>query len=288
MPESPEVETVKLGLQKYAKGKKITDVNVIDSSLLTGEVKNIIGGTIKDIKRYAKGIVIELDNGFCLAFHIKLTGQLIFRNEANKDLEVLKPTPSTVPNKFTRVDIILNKNEHLYFQEVRGFAWMKIQPLSDIKALPFFKTLGPEPFPSPGSDTPLLTEEMFSTIVKKSNLPIKALLMEQTKIGGIGNIYANDSCFEAKIDPRRKAKELNDKEIKTLFASILKVLEKGMKYRGSSELNFVDVLGQKGEYQNHFLIYGRKNKPCVREDGGVVQKIYLVGRGTFYCETCQK
>lgn len=287
MPESPEVETVKLGLQKYVKGKKITDVHVIDSSLLTGDVKNIVGATIKDIKRYAKGIVVELDNGFSVAFHIKLTGQLIFRNEANKDLEVLKPTPATVPNKFTRVDIILNKNEHLYFQEVRGFAWMKILPSTELKLLPFFKTLGPEPFPSPGSDTPLLTEEMFLTIVKKSNLPIKALLMEQTKIGGIGNIYANDSCFEAKIDPRRKAKELTDKETKVLFGSILKVLENGMKYRGSSELNFVDVLGQKGEYQNHFLIYGRRNKPCLREDGGVVQKIYLAGRGTFYCTTCQ-
>ena len=112
--------------------------------------------------------------------------------------------------------------------------------------------------------------------------------MEQTKIGGIGNIYANDGCFEAKIDPRRKAKTLDDKEIRALYDALLAVLQKAMKYRGSSELNFVDVLGQKGEYQNHFLIYGRKNKPCLREDGGVVQKIYLGGRGTFFCETCQK
>ena len=200
----------------------------------------------------------------------------------------MKPTPSTVPNKFTRVDIVLNKDSHLYFQEVRGFAWMKILKLEDLKNLPFFKSLGPEPLPSPGSETPKLTLEMFSEIVKKSNLPIKVLLMEQTKIGGIGNIYANDGCFEAKIDPRRKAKELSDGEIKTLFESLLKVLEKAMKYRGSSELNFVDVLGQKGEYQNHFLVYGRKNKPCTRADGGVVQKLYLGGRGTFFCTVCQR
>ncbi len=288
MPELPEVETLKLGLQKYVKGKKIIDVDVIDPKLLTGDPKDINGSTIVEIRRYAKGIVIELSNGNAIAFHIKLTGQLIYRDESNKDMEVLKPTPSKVPNKFTRVDIKLDGNAHLYFQEVRGFAWMKILPLSEIKNLPFFKTLGPEPFPSPGSDTPLLTLDLFETIVKGSNLPIKPLLMEQTKIGGIGNIYANDSCFEAKIDPRRKAKALTDKEIKALFESIIKVLENGMKYRGSSELNFVDVLGQKGEYQNHFLIYGRKNKPCLREDGGIVQKIYLGGRGTFFCENCQK
>jgi formamidopyrimidine-DNA glycosylase len=122
----------------------------------------------------------------------------------------------------------------------------------------------------------------------KSNLPIKVLLMDQQKIGGIGNIYANDSCFEARIDPRRKTSSLNEAEINILYESILKVLENAMKYRGSSELNFVDVLGQKGEYQLHFLVYGKKNKPCSRDDGGIVQKIYLGGRGTFFCTTCQK
>jgi formamidopyrimidine-DNA glycosylase len=288
MPELPEVETLKLGLQKYVKGKKIVEVKVIDPKLLSGDPKNIIGATIKEVKRYAKGLVLELDNGYCIAFHIKLTGQLIFRDENTRDLEVLKPTPSKVPNKFTRVDIVLNSNSHLYFQEVRGFAWMKILPLKDLKELPFFKTLGPEPFPSPGSDTPTLTLPMFEKIIESSKLPIKVLLMEQTKIGGVGNIYANDACFEAKIDPRRKAKSLNKNETKSLFESLLKVLERGMKYRGSSELNFVDVLGQKGEYQNHFLIYGRKGKPCLRDDGGVIQKIYLGGRGTFFCDVCQK
>ncbi|HVZ66641.1 MAG TPA: DNA-formamidopyrimidine glycosylase, partial [Patescibacteria group bacterium] len=164
---------------------------------------------------------------------------------------------------------------------------MKILKTDELKTLPFFKSLGPEPIPSPGSGTPLLTLPIFEAIVKKSNLPIKVLLMDQQKIGGIGNIYANDACFAAHIDPRRKAKTLTDDEIKTLFDSILKVLEKAMKYRGSSELNFVDVLGQLGEYQKHFLVYGRKGKPCTRADGGTVEKIYLAGRGTFYCTVCQ-
>lgn len=300
MPELPEVETLKLGLQKYVVGRTITDVNVIDPSLVTGEVKDIIGAKIKGVKRYAKGLVLELSNGNAIAFHIKLTGQLIYRDKKNKDLEVLKPSPSKVPNKFTRVIIELSDSpirqaqgenkeiSFLYFQEVRRFAWMKILPLEKLKELPFFKTLGPEPIPSPGSGTPKLTESLFEKIVMSSNLSIKVLLMEQKKIGGIGNIYANDACFEAKIDPRRKAKTLDTKEIKTLFESLLKVLKNGIKYRGSSELNFVDILGQKGEYQNHFLIYGRKNKPCRREDGGIIEKVYLGVRGTFFCAKCQK
>lgn len=287
MPELPEVETLKLGLQKYVVGKTITGVNVIDSSLLTGDIGNIIGAKIKDARRFAKGIVIDLDNNFSIAFHIKLTGQLIFRDSKTQNLQVAKPTPSLVPNKFTRVDIVLDKTSHLYFQEVRKFAWMKIIKTKDLKTLSFFKTLGPEPIPSPGSGTPKLTLEMFEKIVSNSNLPIKVLLMEQKKIGGIGNIYANDACFEARIDPRRRAKTLTSKEVKTLFNSILKVLENGIRYRGSSELNFVDILGQKGEYQNHFLIYGKKGKECRRGDGKV-DKIYLGGRGTFFCTSCQK
>jgi formamidopyrimidine-DNA glycosylase len=287
MPELPEVETLKLGLKKYTCGKVIKSVEVIDDSLLTGDPKLVEGSKITDVRRYAKGIVIDLSNDYSIAFHIKLTGQLIFRDDSNRDLDVMKPVPAKVPNKFTRVVLHLSSKSELYFQEVRGFAWMKILKTSDLKTLPFFKTLGPEPIPSPGSGTPKLTLPHFKEIVKKSNLPIKAFLMEQTKIGGIGNIYSNDSCFAAHIDPRRKAKDLSDKEIETLFDCILEVLKKAFKYRGSSELNFVDVLGQMGEYQKHFLVYGRKNKPCTRDDGGVVEKIYLAGRGTFFCTKCQ-
>lgn len=287
MPELPEVETLKLGLKKYVVGKTIVKVDVMDSKLVTGDTENIIDAKVTDAKRYAKGLVLELDNKFVIAFHIKLTGQLIYRDEKNKDMEVLKPSPSKVPNKWTRVDIVLSGNSHLYFQEVRRFAWMKILPQKELKELSFFKSLGPEPIPSPGSKTPKLTLELFEKIVAGSNLPIKTLLMEQKKIGGVGNIYANDACFDAKIDPRRKAKTLTNSEIKALYTSLIKVLENGIKYRGSSELNFVDILGQKGEYQNHFLIYGRKGKECRREDGGIIEKVYLGGRGTFYCTKCQ-
>ncbi|HVZ67637.1 MAG TPA: DNA-formamidopyrimidine glycosylase family protein, partial [Patescibacteria group bacterium] len=126
MPELPEVETLKLGLQKYTVGKTIKDVKVFDPKLLTGDPKSVIGSKILDVRRYAKGIVIDLSNKYSIAFHIKLTGQLIFRDEKTHLLDVMKPTPNKVPNKFTRVVIHFDKDSELYFQEVRGFAWMKI------------------------------------------------------------------------------------------------------------------------------------------------------------------
>ena len=105
MPELPEVETLKLGLQKYIVGKTIESVEVIDPKLLTGDPKTIEGGKVLDVRRYAKGIVIDLDNKYSIAFHIKLTGQLIFRDDKTRNLLVMKPTPNKVPNKFTRVVI---------------------------------------------------------------------------------------------------------------------------------------------------------------------------------------
>lgn len=289
----PEVETLKLGLQEYIVGKKITGVNVIDRSLFSGDEKNVIGATIKNIRRYAKGMVIDLDNKYSFAIHIKLTGQLIFRDKKTKDLPVLKPVPLPVPNKFTRVIIALGDrgeglgDSYLYFQEVRGFAWMKLLKTSEVGELPFFKSLGPEFIPSPGSGAPKLTLEVFEKIISRSSLPIKALIMDQKRIGGIGNIYANDSCFDACIDPRRSAKTLTKDEGECLFDSILNVLKEGLRYKGSSELNYVNVLGQTGEYQKHMLVYGRKGKKCIRNDSGMVEKIYLAGRGTFFCAECQ-
>lgn len=301
MPELPEVETLKLGLKKYIVGLKVINVDVKDRKLLTGDEKNVVGATFINVRRYGKGLVMGLDNGYSIAVHIKLTGQLIFRDEKTKDLPVMKPIVMTVPNKFTRVVFKLKaQNEkrkiarqsskkdsgqarmtgfsYLYFQEVRRFAWMKILRTDEVMNLPFFKSLGPEPFPSPGTETQKLTEDLFEQIIAKSNLPIKALLMDQTKIGGIGNIYTNDSLWNAKIDPRRRAKTLREEEIRMLYQSILKVLRTGLKYKGSSELNFVDVLGNTGKYQHHALVYGKKGKECKRGDGGIIQRIYLGGR----------
>jgi formamidopyrimidine-DNA glycosylase len=303
MPELPEVETIRLGLQKYVVGKKIEDVEVRLSKMLTGDPKEIIGAKVIDVRRFGKGLVIDLSNKYSIAIHIKLTGQLIYQDEkVSKVSKVSKGKVGTVPNEFTHLIFHLNKNAKLYFNDQRQFGWIRIIKSSKLKDQSFFKDLGPEPpvlsdyssgersesrsFSSRQART-ILTPELFKQILSRSNLAIKVLIMDQKKMSGVGNIYANDALFEAKIDPIRKAKDLSDDEIKKLYDAILKVLKKGLESGGASERSFVNVLGQDGGYQKHFLVYGREKEKCKR-CGGEIKKIKLGGRGTYFCANCQK
>ncbi len=280
MPELPEVETIRLGLQKYIVGHKIEGVEVRLRRIFAGDEKNIIGAKVVSVDRFGKGLVINLDNGYSIATHIKLTGQFVYRDSTTAKLKLSPKVGKEIPNKFTHVIFKLNKGAFLYYNDVRQFGWIKIVKSDKIQEISFFKDLGPEPFKD-------LTFEKFKDIVEKSNLYIKVLIMDQKKIGGIGNIYANDGLFDAAIDPRRKAKSLKPEEIKKLYDSILKVLKIGLKNGGASELNFVNALGQEGKYQHHFLAYARDGEKCVR-CGSIIKKIKLGGRGTYFCPECQK
>jgi formamidopyrimidine-DNA glycosylase len=288
MPELPEVETIKLGLQKYLVGHKIENVEVKLPRIFTGDTKNIKNSKIISVERFGKGLVITFANGYCLAIHIKMTGQLIYNDLAfvrNRNVHLSKAKVGTLPNKFTHIIFGLDKGATLYYNDIRQFGWMKIVKKDDLKTLSFFKELGPEPIPSSGQ--PALTLKDFEALLSKSSLAIKVLIMDQKRIGGIGNIYANDALFLAGIDPRRKAKEVTKTEAKTLFNAILTVLKTGLKYGGASELTFVNAFGEEGQYQNHFLVYGKQGTKCPK-DGTIIKKIFLGGRGTYFCEKHQK
>ncbi|HZQ29875.1 MAG TPA: DNA-formamidopyrimidine glycosylase family protein, partial [Patescibacteria group bacterium] len=236
MPELPEVETIRKGLEHFLVGHKIELVDVKVPKLFEGDPESVRGGRIKAVRRFGKGLVIDLSNGYSLAIHIKLTGQLIFRDPKTKN-EPLSAKVGTIPSKFTHVIFTLDKNSYLYYNDTRRFGWIKVIPTDKVKELPFFKTMGPEPFKD-------LKLDYFKKVLESSNLAVKPLIMDQKKIGGIGNIYANDALYLAKVDPRRKAKSLSSNEIKKLYEAIHKVMEKGLKYGGSSELNYVNALGQ--------------------------------------------
>lgn len=297
MPELPEVETIRLGLQKYVVGKTIEDVEVRLPKIVSGNTKDIIGAKVIDVRRFGKGLVIDLNNGYSIAAHIKLTGQFVYRDSITSKLKLSPKVGTQIPNKFTHVIFKLRaKNEegkvneaaYLYYNDIRQFGWIRIVESSKLKDISFFKDLGPEPFVGQGSSgQAILTFDIFKNIVSKSNLAIKPLIMDQKKIGGIGNIYANDALFDAKIDPRRSAKQITPQEAKKLYQSILRVLKKGLENGGASELNFVNALGQEGKYQHHFLAYGQDGKKCAR-CGSIIKKIKLAGRGTYFCPNCQK
>lgn len=278
MPELPEVETIRLGLEKYVVGHKILDVNFDNPKTFQGDSKNIIGAKVKDVKRVGKGLILDLDNGYSLAIHIKLTGQLVYRDKKTKDILVSKTKVGTIPNKFTHVTFELDKDATLYYNDQRRFGWIKVLKSEQVSKVPFFRDMGPEPFKD-------LTFERFKFILGKKVTKIKPLLMDQTNMGGIGNIYANDALYLAEIDPSRSAKNLNEEEVRNLYKAILKVMKKGLETGGASELSFVNVLGQEGGYQNHTLAYGKKGK-CPR-CGGKFQFTRIGGRGTYFCAGCQ-
>lgn len=289
MPELPEVETVKLGLKKYVVGHTIESVEVRKPRIFQGDPKNIEKAKIIDVRRFGKGLVIDLSNKHSLAIHIKLTGQLIYRGKDEPKVihADLKTVGKELPGSATHVIFHLDKGATLFYNDIRQFGWIKVIPTEKVGELPFFKELGPEPPVAKAMDGQVsLTREMFTQILSKTKLPIKPLIMDQKKMAGIGNIYANDALYLAKIDPRRPANSLNSTEVKDLYNAILAVLKKGLEEGGASELTFVNILGEKGNYQNHTQIYGHQGQKCKR-DGTVIKKFMLGGRGTYMCSACQ-
>lgn len=283
MPELPEVETIKKGLDKHLKGHTIQDVLIYDPLRVTGSTENIIGSTVIGVQRRGKGLLIKLDNTYVIAVHVKMTGQLIYQGDKTKEI-MLSQKVKKLPNTHTRVLFTLDGNASLFYNDIRRFGWLHILPHDKIKSIPFFRSLGPEPF---GEGTNRLSIEYFSSLVRNSTSPIKTILLDQHKIGGIGNIYANDALYEAKIDPRRLGNSLTKEELKTLFEALHSLLLFSIKQGGASDTNFVNALGQDGTYQEYFKVYGRKDMRC-KNCRDTIKRIVLAGRATFICLTCQK
>jgi len=279
MPELPEVETIRRDLSRLIVGKKILDIETdspkqVKPSLAVVE-KAVVGAVIKKIERRAKLLQIFLSNNQILAIHLKLTGRLLVRKKgAPKDdwqHIVIRLKDQGSSSKKSELE--------LRFCDLRKFGWVKlVENQRELEKL--LSEFGPEPL----ADLNLAT---FNKILGSTGRPIKIVLMEQKKIAGVGNIYANDALFLAKIDPRRPAKKINEKEAERLFKAIETVLQAGIKYRGASDQYYLDALGRKGSYQDHFLVYGRDGKKCF-DCQGEIKRLKIGGRGTFFCPKCQK
>lgn len=289
MPELPEVETIRRGLERLIVGYTISGIEVRFAPIFHGDPKDIIGSQINAVRRFGKGLLIDLDNDRSIAIHVKMTGQLIFKDQKTlREFHPKLPLPLSLPNVHTHVIFRLSrkwevgseKHAILYYNDIRKFGWMKVVPTGKAFELSFFKNLGKEPLRD-------LTVEEFHTIVAKSHAPIKSVIMNQQKIAGVGNIYANDALFVAAIDPRREASSLSKKETENLFNAIELVLQKGIDAGGASDVNYLNVEGGKGSYQNHFLVYKQNSKPCPN-CGTKIERINLAGRGTFFCPKCQR
>jgi formamidopyrimidine-DNA glycosylase len=284
MPELPEVQTIVDQLEKRLVGKKIEGIEVRLAKVFQGNPKDIIGKKITKVSRRAKMINIDLEGPRCLVIHLKMTGQLIYVESQDKTVSFPNPIPfagATLPAKTTHVVFKLNQGT-LFYNDMRRFGWIKVVNDKELSAID--EKHGPEPFSRE------FTSDYLAKITETWNRPIKLLLLEQSKIAGIGNIYANEALWCARINPLKKGKEVEPKEIKDLYDCIKKVLKKGLEYGGSSAADeaFVNVEGKPGRMQEHFNVYQKSKKPCPRGDGGTVQFTRIGGRGTFFCPVCQK
>lgn len=283
MPELPEVEAIRTQLDKFLKNHTIQSVEVRSRRIFQGDEKEILGAKFVAARRFGKATVIDLSNKKSLVAHVKMTGQIIYRGPNLSSPPAMSPkVTGGVPGAHTHVIIKLDRGGAIYYNDFRRFGWIKVVETEKLKESgEFIGKLGPEPFRD-------FNLEYFEQISKKTKRAIKVLLMDQAKIAGIGNIYANDALFLAKIHPSRPANSLTSKETKTLFESIHKVLQKGMDLGGSSENTFVTPDGTEGQYQRHTLVYGRAGQMCAKCKKNKIAKTMLGGRGTFFCGVCQK
>lgn len=279
MPELPEVESIKNSLYSKIINKTIDKIKILSQKNFIGNKNKVIGAKITSLERYGKVLIFKLNNNYFLNIHFKLSGQMLYADNINSAVyKNIIPFTKTnkMPGKTTRVIIKFTDNSGLFFNDLRKFGWIKVSK----------KPLIPK-----GVDvlSKKFTLNKLIKLVSTSPRPIKLILMDQDKITGIGNIYANDSLFKAKIHPLKKSNDLTKKEITNLYQSIKEEINKGIKDKGSSGADEAFILpdGLKGSHQRHFLVYQRENKPCARCKT-LIKRIKQNGRSSFFCPKCQK
>lgn len=274
MPELPEVETIRRDLLKKIINKKIIAVKVSDKKIAKPNIRTfngaLSGNQFTAIERIGKLLIFHLKRAEkILLAHLKLTGQLIYSS-----LEK--------PQKFNRATVYFNDQSRLYFNDLRKFGWLKIVDKAEKEKI-IKESFGPDAI-SGDFNFPYFK----SQLARRKKSRIKAVLLNQKIAAGVGNIYADESLFEAGLKPIRKAESLKDAEIKKLFTAIKKILKKAVKLRGTSISDYVDVKGRPGYFAEYLKVYRREGKKCLRCKKGMIKKIREAGRGTRFCDYCQK
>jgi formamidopyrimidine-DNA glycosylase len=289
MPELPEVETIRRDLATKIIGAKIISVEVKDKKL--GETKNfasvLVGNKIADVERIGKLLILKISSDKFLLIHLKMTGQLVFEDREEliagghefAEGSVLEEIGGKLPNKYTRFILNFIGDKKLFFNDTRRFGYVKLVDKKELAAIK--NKYGIEP----------LQINFTLTALKKAmagrRVPVKTLLMDQQKISGIGNIYASEILFAARINPTRLVNSLTDQEIAKIFQSAKAVLKKAIKHRGTTFSDYVDTSGKKGNFSKLLQVYERVGEKCF---GclGKIKSVKLAGRSTYFCPKCQK
>jgi len=293
MPELPEVETIKQDLRKKIINKKIVEIEVLNKKTIHGNKQAFLrilkGNKIKSIERVGKLIIFELKDGNNFLFvHLKMTGQLVYKKgkkvvagghseEWGKKPQIINELASF--DKYARVIITFEDNAKLYFNDMRVFGYMKTGDKT--ARVEIIKGFGVEPF------TKGFTLNNFANIFKNRKTSLKAILLNQKLIAGIGNIYADEICFRAGVRPDKKASNLSKQDLNKLYEAIKYIFKKAIENRGTTFNNYVDSDGNKGGFTKYLKVYGRGGEAC-KKCKKILKKIRLVGRGTVFCSYCQR
>jgi len=288
MPELPEVETVRRGLFKLIVGKKIRTVSSDTARSFPNAAHDVeqflIGSTVKDVRRRAKVLMIDLSTNYTLVIHLKMTGQLVFVGKS-KRFGAGHPNDSlvdTLPDKSTRVTFDFNDGSRLYFNDQRKFGWVRLIPTPEVPNIDFMKKVGPEPL-----ESDFTAKQFAERFKRRARTTIKAALLDQTVIAGVGNIYADESLWGAKIHPSRLVESITGAEFKRLYTEVRAVMNLSIEKGGSTNRNYVNAEGKKGSYMDFARVFRREGLPCPR-CGTTIIKIKVAGRGTHICPHCQQ
>ena len=297
MPELPEVETIRRGLMRFIVGDKLKKTTILCEKSFIGKP---IVGTVVEVRRFGKALVIDFDNGWSILAHLRMTGQLIYDSKSG-DVVISAggagnaggvhgeryaaghPSENFVaelPNKQTRV-ILEFERGMLYFNDQRKFGFMKVMQTSEVASDKFVQKLAPEPWKMTG-------EELYARLQRHGGAVVKAVILDQTVVCGLGNIYADEALFRAGIHPARRAGSVSLTEAKALIAAAREVMEKSIEAGGSTMATYVKADGTRGDYLDNFAqVFGRTGEACV-QCGTPIIKIRVAGRGTHICPECQK
>lgn len=291
MPELPEVETIRRDLSTLL-GNKIVALKIFSSKTASHSaaffVKTLVGQKLIKIERRGKLLILSFANGFFLLIHLKMTGQLIFQSTKIKIVgghslgegSYDKSVGGQLPNKHTRAVFYFSNGGELFFNDLRKFGYLKLVKKSELEKI-LKNNYGPEPL------TPEFSADRLREIIKTRKTNIKAVLLNQKLIAGLGNIYVDEALFAAKISPKRIASKLKFAEISLLVKEINRLIKKAIEYRGTTFNNYVDSRGRKGNFSKLLKVYGRGGEKCLI-CGRAILKVKLAGRGTHYCPNCQK
>ena len=319
MPELPEVETVRRGLAELLPGRVVTRAAVFDSPKsfpnAPADVEQFLyGARVTAVRRRAKVLMIDLDTQYSLVIHLKMTGQLVFRQGSRHSVRVSPkksrgprnvahnfsadtareiddfagghPNDSLIgelPDRSTRVQIDFTDGSRLFFNDQRKFGWVKLLPTDEVKNLPFMQKVGPEPL-----DPNTRAEDFIQRIRRRQNSMIKPAFLDQTVIAGVGNIYADEALWAARIHPQTRVKNVSDQQLNTLFTELRCVLQLSIDQGGSTDKNYVDAEGRKGNYLTFAHVFRREGQACHRHPDQEIIKLKVGGRGTHICPVCQK